>query len=618
MHLESSGAPSLPGSRGLRMPSQGALLGAVIVLATLAGLGYLVTSRLSPAPSGTEMVTAPVSRQDLVASVNATGTVVSTATSRLAFKATGRIAEITVNVGDQVRAGQIVARQDTADLDAAVLQAEANLLAGEAKLASMLQGPKREDVIAAEASLEAARARLVAMQLGTREEELAAVQSSVDSAQAKLQLLLAGPRSEDVVAAQASVDSARGSLESARAKLDQVKAGPTEAERIAAEAALSAAHASRAAAQARISAGHDEDSPPWDRISNTAALASADAQLRAAEAKLLEFRQGPRAADVVAAETAVTSAEASLRSAEAKLSQLLAGPDDSEIVAARASLAQANSNLALKLTPYMSADFLAQEQALRQAEANLLAKRKPYEDSEILAARASVVQAQANRATAQANVSGATLIAPFDGIVSAIAMSVGETAVTTGNNPSSITVVDPPQLRVDIQVDEADIARVSVGQAARVTFDALPGRAIEGRVTAVAPSGTLNQGVVGYPVSISVQNARGVRPGMTAVAEVEYERRNNALVVPNRAVIRQGRERFVQVQAPTGLERKRVQTGMANDEMTEITEGLAEGEAVVIPQTTARPSVPGAGGLRGPGGFSGGPPGGGTFIAPAP
>src|SRR5207247_4033475 len=117
------------------------------------------------------------------ASVNTAGTVVSTATSRLAFKATGRVAQVLVSVGDQVKAGQTLARQDSADLEAAVLQAQASLQANQARVAALLEGPKREDVVAAQASLEAATAKLAAMQAGSRDEELTAAQAALDSSQ---------------------------------------------------------------------------------------------------------------------------------------------------------------------------------------------------------------------------------------------------------------------------------------------------------------------------------------------------------------------------------------------------------------------------------------------------
>jgi multidrug efflux pump subunit AcrA (membrane-fusion protein) len=92
---------------------------------------------------------------------------------------------------------------------------------------------------------------------------------------------------------------------------------------------------------------------------------------------------------------------------------------------------------------------------------------------------------------------------------------------------------------------------------------------------------------------------------MTASATITIEQKENVVTVPNRAVQRQGREQFVNVVLPDGktTERRVVTTGLVNDTNTEITDGLAEGESVMLPTTTTRaPAVGGAGGLTGGGG----------------
>jgi RND family efflux transporter MFP subunit len=330
---------------------------------------------------------------------------------------------------------------------------------------------------------------------------------------------------------------------------------------------------------------------------------------------------------------------ANVRAADAKLQQLLTGPQDADVVAAQAALTQAQNNLEMRLTPYTAADIQAQEQAIRQAEANLAAilvpstqsdlevqrqavrqaeatlalKQRPYLPSDIMTAQANVEAAEVGLATANSELAGAAITAPFDGVVSAVLMSVGETATggtATGTGSSSagagtMTVVDPNRVRVDVQVDESDISQIDVGQDANVRFDALGNRPFQGQVIAIAPSGTTSQGVVGYQVSIELRNARGVRPGMTAAAEIVHTQKDGVLLVPNRAITRQGRDRTVQVVSGAGTETRKVEVGMNNDQMTEIVSGLNEGEEVALPTTSARAAVPGA---RAPGA------GGGTFV----
>ena len=164
-----------------------------------------------------------------------------------------------------------------------------------------------------------------------------------------------------------------------------------------------------------------------------------------------------------------------------------------------------------------------------------------------------------------------------------------------------VTLVDTRQVRVDVVVDETDVAKVQPGQTVNLTFDALPGQRIAGTVAVVAPTGTVTQGVVNYPVQIQVDpaQAQGVRPGMTATAQMVTQSKDNVVSVPNRALAHAGPDAHrggAGGRRQTGT--RQVQTGLANDQMTEILGGLQPGDRVVIPATTtaaANARVPGLG-----------------------
>ncbi len=718
------------------LPSGGALvaIGATIVI--VAAAGFFISQRLNPAAAPVATQTAKVTRGTISAGVNATGAAVSNSTARLVFKGDGRVSDVLVGVGDEVQAGQTLARMETTDLEIGVQQAQTGVLAAQAKLQQIQTGARPEDVLAAQAALQSARlkldgmqqsrpedvaagqaalnaaqAKLAAMLDGGRNEDITSAEAGVDSAMAKLQGLRAGPLEADVVAARSAIDSAQATLVSARAKLSDLRNGPKASEIAAAESAVETAKSNVQSAEAKLQtlttgadtgeiasaqaaitqaqasiqsaiAKRDADradskTTQEQKNANDAAVAAARANLVSAQAKLDdlrkppeaadlaaarsavdsarstlssanvkldELRAGPTAADLAAAQSAVDSGEATLRSAQAKLSQLFVGPQESDLAVAEAGLVQAQAALALKQSPFTDADIVAQQQAveqaqanlaaklspatqsdvdqqrqaIRQAEANLALKQTPYLPADILAAEAQVEQARATLAAAQDKLGGTVIVAPFRGMVSAVAMNVGENAsgsTSTGTGGTggapSITVVDPAQVGVAIQVDESDIARIEVGQPAVVTFDALAGRRFPATVTAIAPAaGNATQGVVSYLVSLGIQNPRGVRPGMTATAEITYAQADDALSVPNRAVTRQGRDRFVAVMTPTGPVPRQVQVGMSNDQLTEITEGLSEGDEVAIPTTTARAAVPGANAGQRPGNatFGGGGP----------
>lgn len=652
----------------------------------------------------------------------------------------------------QVRAGaldaEIVAARTTLE------SAQSNLRSSEVKLAELLRGPLPADIASAQSAIDTARSNLASAQVrlddlrtsvtpmdvaaarvgvdnarttlqtaqikvdqlraGANAADLASAEAAVTSAESNLRAARAKlvadracitnptscqttgqrgapqiPTSDQLASDQSAVDAAEANLRSAQAKLDQLKQGSSTADIAAAETAVAAARAGLNSAQLKLDdvvAGPS----PLDIAGAQAGVDAGRAGLVSAEAKYAELMNPTNTADIAAARAAVEAGQASVRAAEAKLQQVLAGPEEADLVAAESSLIQAQNNLNLKVSPYTDADVLAQEQAIRQAEANLALKlipsapadleaqrqavrqaeaslalkRAPYVAADIAAAVAAVDQSQASLAAALSNLEGGTIVAPFSGVISVVNLNVGESssgasASTTSTSTTSgggITIVDPSRVRVDVQVDESDIARIAVGQPATLTFDALPGSRFPAAVTAIAPSGTTSQGVVGYQVSMELQrpseappgaDAEGVRrlppgvdpqqaraarqarqgadgqttpgprPGMTAVAEITYAQRDDVLVMPNRAITRQGRDRFVQVVTANGMESRKVEVGMANDQLTEITGGdVKEGEEVVIPTTTARAAIPGA---RQQGGFSGpGAAPGGAFIAPAP
>jgi hypothetical protein len=95
---------------------------------------------------------------------------------------------------------------------------------------------------------------------------------------------------------------------------------------------------------------------------------------------------------------------------------------------------------------------------------------------------------------------------------------------------------------------------------------------------------------------------------MTANVAITVDQRQNALLVPNRAIKTQGRQKVVQVQTATDVQTRVVTIGLANDNQSEVLTGLNEGDAVVIGgTTTVNPANRGGGGL--PGVFRGGPGG---------
>jgi len=146
------------------LPSPGALIAIAVAAVVIGAAGYLLYQRVNAPPAPVVQQTATVARGSIVASVNATGSAQALTTNRLNFKANGRIADVSVNVGDSVKAGQLLARLDTSDLELAAEQARVQVLASQAKLDQIRAGARPEDVEVAQSNLASARARLEGIQ----------------------------------------------------------------------------------------------------------------------------------------------------------------------------------------------------------------------------------------------------------------------------------------------------------------------------------------------------------------------------------------------------------------------------------------------------------------------
>lgn len=483
------------------------------------------------------------------------------------------------------------AHQDLDQLTAQLEQANADLAGQQSSLASSIKSADQTcgKLGASSAECASARSKTDAMQstiLKARQQvkllsgngswdqiaaqkSVAAAQAAYDSAATALKQTLANHNmGVDLIAAQTAYDTSLSSVTSARAKLDQTRAGATNAELQSAQAAVDQAKSTLANAQAKldqIMAGATDA----DSVAASTAVETAQANVDSAQAKFDNLAV-PTAQDIAASRSAQTSAAAALETAQAKLAQLQAGPTQGDLEAARSGVAAAAASLATKSGNVRQSDVALQQEAVRLAELSVQQAQLDFDNN--------------------------TLLAPFDGIVASISGNPGENAPS--GTSGFMTLVDPREVRVDVTVDETDVAKLAVGKTATISFDALPGRTFRGQVISVAPSGTVTQGVVNYPVALSIDARNQALPaGMTASTSIIIDEKNDVLVVPPRAVRRSGREQVVDLVGPEGKPVQQVvKTGVQNDQSVEIVDGLHEGDQVMISGTTTRAPNPGPAG----------------------
>ena len=153
-------------------------------------------------------------------------------------------------------------------------------------------------------------------------------------------------------------------------------------------------------------------------------------------------------------------------------------------------------------------------------------------------ARASVQDAQAALSTDETNLSKASITSPINGVVLTRTVDPGNAVAASLQAVTLFTVAeDLAQLQLQVNVDEADVGAVKVGQKASFTVSAYPVRPYPAKVTRVAYGATKTDNVVTYIAWLEVDNSDlSLRPGMTAVATITATERSDALLVPNTAL----------------------------------------------------------------------------------
>ena len=137
------------------------------------------------------------------------------------------------------------------------------------------------------------------------------------------------------------------------------------------------------------------------------------------------------------------------------------------------------------------------------------------------------------------------------------------------------------------KVDEADIGKVYVGQAANISVESFKNRKFEGKVTKISPLGVEKDNVTTFEVRVSIRNSTGeLRANMSANAEIVEQEKHNVLLVPEAAIAYNAASNpFVEVPDPStddGWRKVPVKLGISNGVKSEILAGLKPGEKVIL------------------------------------
>ncbi len=475
--------------------------------------------------------TARVRRGEIVLSATGAGSVVAAREMALAFGAGGELLELKVGVGDAVKQGDVLARIDDSAAQKAVASAEQALVRAKADLqtaqqnhADLLAPPTEAELLAAQAAVETAQKNLDDLLKGATPAEIAQAEANLASAEQAYQEAVAGPSEEDIRKAQLALDQAKNSRWSTQMNRD-------------------------------ATCGLRPDSSACDQAQ--AQVLNAEISVQLAEMNLEAAKKGKTQAEIQALAAQVAAARETL-------AKLRAGPTQAEIDSAKAQLASAKEKLADLQNGPTAEEIAVSEQNVRSAEL-------------------AVQLAEANLAEAKDALERCTLVAPFDGVITAVNAQVGD---TVSANNAILTMADLSQVVLDVYLDETDWAMVNVGHEVEVTFDAIPDQVFKGKVVRVSPQLVTVSGVKSVYAQAVLDAASFAKPqrlpvGLSATVDVIGGRATNVLLVPVEALREIGTGEYAVFVVENGQPKLRpVEVGLMDATYAEITSGLQEGELV--------------------------------------
>ncbi len=506
-----------------------------LVLALAVGGYFAYRTWFTPkavAETTSAVQTATVTRGDLSITATGSGQLVASAEVNLAFSVSGILEELHVAVGDEVKAGDVLGKVNDAGARQSVASAELQVLQAQQALA-----------------VAQAQAELAVLQ----------AQANLDTAQAALdELLNWEPDEEEIALAKANLVSAQTSYNNALAKagVDQT---------ISARVSLEQAIANLTNAQENYANAMSPDRD-WERDIETTRSNAANAVYNAQQS--LEIAQANYKLSTISSTAAdIQSAKAQLLNAQAALEEAQTPPDEAEITAAQINVQQ--MALALEQAKLALADAGdGRTAATREAELAL-------------------EQAKINLTTAQQTLSGTTLVAPFDGTVTAINCTVGETC-----NGTAIVLANLGTPVLEFWIEEADMNSAAEGNAVRIIFEALPDYEYHGEVYRVDPVLTTVGGTSAVQLWATIDTSAypvKLLGNMNADVEIVAGEALNAVLVPVQALRDMGNGQYaVFVMKSDGeLEMRTVEIGLMDFVNAEVKSGLEVGEVVTLAEQTS-------------------------------
>jgi multidrug efflux pump subunit AcrA (membrane-fusion protein) len=482
-----------------------------------------------------------VVRGDIVQEIFESGQVGRGEKINLIFENAGKIEKIYAGVGDEVKAGQELAKLDTSNLYIQLQEVQTGLELAQLNLNKLLAGAGPEEIKITETQLENAE-----ITLGIAKENL---KNSYETA----------------------ITVSDGSYPQIYNALDFVKEFVGEYINI-----------------------YDEDGRTIMRARDEIERAEAEAKLYLGIAKESSRTEASVNGDV---ETALLIMKNSLETAFDSLETIREIADKSAIyrervsAADKASLDTLKTNINGDLTNVigvqqtissMKSNVETVQTKLQEAESRLDLIKAEVRQVDIDLSEAQIRQAQTRVQFYENQIQQSKLISPAAGKIIEIKKRIGELVQPTSQDVVIVVLpIAPYEIKVDIY--EEDVIEISVGNSVEITLVAFPDKKIEGRVISISPAEKIVDGVVYYETTIGFEEMlKEIKPGMTADVIIQADLKENVMIISRDAIQEKDDKTIVEVFKNGQIQERDIEIGLrGSNDMVEVLSGLEEGEKVI-------------------------------------
>jgi RND family efflux transporter MFP subunit len=223
--------------------------------------------------------------------------------------------------------------------------------------------------------------------------------------------------------------------------------------------------------------------------------------------------------------------------------------------------------------------------AIDQRTAELAIKKSVARGSDIDLANADILSAEGQVQAALARYNNTVITAPVDGTITSIDIKIGEQSTM---QKEAIVLQDVSNIYLETNINEANITSLSVGMPVEITYDSFGSDKIfKGNITKIDPSSTLVSGVVNYKITVSTEQIKDLRPGMTANMTIKVKEKAGVIAIPSRSIVTDDKgDRTIRVITNTRKKKFKnipVTTGLEGDGgVIEVLSGLKVGDEFVI------------------------------------